>query len=492
MIKSKELLILIFSLIAVCAAAKTFKVGTFEYEIVKKGLYPNEVKLKKDNSSSTDIIIPVTVNYEGTEYTVGKIGNGAFKDNKRVMSVRIPESVYDLEMYAFKNLKTLRKVYAMPITGFSSEKLGKGKSISKKSSISGSSFLFGMGGLAACTARASANLSSIGVNGMNSPALSIGFSTFADCENLDSIDFSQRNTVVMVPTNLYGTKAWGFSYPFQNCKSLRSVVFGNVYFTDVDLKIFKGCHSLTNVVMSTVNPSPYKKLFEDDCPFMTQVYPEISGMSDSEYLAYLESKNISLPSNKPSAKEEKFIATDNNSIETNGIPFRMTEDIMPVPMQRRDKNDKVCALLKVSSPQRNLSFEGNVIGDVEYKNQSQYWVYLTPGSQKVRINAPGKTPVDVEFNDYGTHHVESKRIYEYTHQGELTQAIIINFAPAEATVLIDGVLYDSDNGNVNVDLPLGDHSYIVAARGYVTSEGVVKLRSDGPANINLNLTKSEN
>lgn len=446
---------------------KTFRVGNYEYETEKKGLYQNEVKLKKDLSSDVNVSIPETVNFEGVKYTVGIIDNEAFKDNKHVATILIPGSVHALGMNAFKNLKTLHKISALPAT--SELRAIVEKPLEQKQDLFPADF-------------------------------AVGFCAFANCENLDSIDFSKRKTIVLVPKNLYGTKAWGFSYPFENCKSLKSVVFGDVAFSDDGMNIFKGCHALESFITSTVNPSRFKKMVEPDCPFMTKVYPLISSMSETDYLAYLNkrdkgnngssevSKHTTVNGINEDATVRKDIARDISIV----VPqeFVITNDIMSVPLQRKDNNGNICALLKVVSTQNNLSFEGNIVGDVDYKNGNQYWVYVSPGSQKIKINAPGNTPKLITFNDYGVHHLDPKRIYEYSYIGVQTQKLRIVCTPVNSTVLIDGSLYDGENGIVEAELTLGEHSYIVASKGYVTSEGVVKLRSDGQTNININLTET--
>lgn len=468
--------IVILSLVTFISWGKTFRVGNYEYETVKNGLLPNTVKLKKDFSDELIANIPETVNFEGVKYTVGIIDNEAFKNNKRVETITLPGSVYALSINAFKNLKTLRRFKALPAT----EDL--------KSTV-----------IANSAKKEQAIMKETIKKGTNSflPELAIGFCAFANCENLDSIDFSARKTVVLVPKNLYGTKAWGFSYPFENCKSLKSVIFGDVVFTDDGMKIFKGCHSLANVLTSSTNPSRFKKLFEPDCPFMTNVYPKISSMSESEYLAFLNQT----PKTEPMV-QTTYVSSQvadriphNGTIDSEMMPvvnneFRTTADIMSFPIQRTDNNGNICSLLRVLSQQNNLSFEGNIVGDVEYKNQNQYWVYLSPGSKKIKINAPGIDPKEVDFNDYGIHHLESKRIYEYSYKGIPTQKLQILYSPAESMILIDGVITDGENGVVSVDLPLGEHSYIVAAKGYVSAEGVVKLKNEGQANLNINLTKT--
>ena len=54
------------------------------------------------------------------------------------------------------------------------------------------------------------------------------------------------------------------------------------------------------------------------------------------------------------------------------------------------------------------------------------------------------------------------------------QKLVINYTPKEAMVLIDSKPYKG-NGRVEAELPLGEHTYMIAATGYVTAEGMVKL-----------------
>lgn len=456
--KILHIILLILCFTNYSAWSKTFRVGDFEYETIKKGLLVNEVKLKKDCSHNPYAQIPETVTHEGTVYKVGIIDNNAFKDNKNISSVLVPGSVHLLNFLAFKNLKSLKNVTFLPATD---------------------------------------ELKSAIVNSSNEKSstpqvdLAIGFSAFANCENIEALDFSKRKTFVMVPKNLYGTKAWGISYPFENCKSLKSVIFSDVVFSDDGLKIFKGCHSLENIVTSTVNPSRFKKLFEPDCPFMTKVYPIISHMSENDYIAYINNtnnvKNDFSAENVPQG-EHKADEYEENKIADN-TSFSVTTDIMSIPIQRKDNNGVICALLKIYCPQNNLSFEGNIIGDVEYKNKNQYWIYLTSGSQKIKINSPGSKPVNLVFMDYGIHHLDSKRIYEYSYEGNHTQKLNIVYTPDNAIIIIDGVIYDGEKGLVDTFLPLGEHTYIIAAKGYVSVEGVIKLKSQGPTKINVDLIR---
>lgn len=457
----KTILFTIISLINICGYAKTFRVGDFEYETSKKSLYTNGVKLKKDYSNKQEVTIPETVYYAGQKYTVGSIDNNAFKDNKNIQQITVPGSVYFMDSFSFKGLKNLKMIKVQPATQELDDLIKDNLKKVKKLP----SFI---------------------------EDLVIGFSTFANCESLETIDLSERKTLIAIPKNLYGTKAWGMSYPFENCKSLKTVISGGIEFSTYNLKAFKGCHQLETLITGTTNPSKYEKLLEKDCPFMTQVFPKISGMSDEQYLTYLNDNSQSY-SIKEDQKQSSQINQEIKPIEVTmqGQQFRLTEDIMTIPMQRKDLNGNICALLKVMVPKKGLTFEGNVIGPVEHKNNNAYWVYLSPGTQKIKINIPGEKTKELDLNNYeGLNSFESKRVYEYSFDTSPTQEMTLRFSPKEATILIDGKLYDNGVGEVHVDLPLGEHSYIVAAKGYVTTEGIVKLTSNGPANIIVNLSQT--
>lgn len=318
------------------------------------------------------------------------------------------------------------------------------------------------------------------------PNLIVDLNAFFYCESLETIDLSDRRTLILEPKKLNG-KIFGST--FANCISLKTIIAGDIEFDSDNLKTFKGCHQLENVIIGKTNPSKYENRFEKDCPFMTEIFPKISKMSDEQYLSYIsnDSKTAETIEDNTQYPQDSH---NPNLVEMNGQgqKLRLSEDIMTVPIQRKDLNGNVCALIKVFVSKKGLTFDGNVIGAVEHKNGCQYWVYVSPGTKKVRINVPGEKQnvLDLdEYNDFQT--FESKKIYEYSFETLPTQEVSLKFAPKDATVLIDGKLYDNYNGEIHTHLPLGEHTYIIAAKGYVTTEGIVKLTSNGPANIIVNL-----
>lgn len=78
--------------------------------------------------------------------------------------------------------------------------------------------------------------------------------------------------------------------------------------------------------------------------------------------------------------------------------------------RKYDVNDEACALIKVQYPKAGATFEGNVVGDVEYKN-GEYWVYVSKGTKRFKIHLPDVPTIVVEFADYGVQQVESNTTY---------------------------------------------------------------------------------
>ncbi len=83
---------------------------------------------------------------------------------------------------------------------------------------------------------------------------------------------------------------------------------------------------------------------------------------------------------------------------------------MTVPMQKKDRNGEICALLKVRLPIAGVKFEGNVI---DYRfDVGEYLVYMSSGSRYLEIKCPNIKPLRVDFTDYtGIGRVASKTVY---------------------------------------------------------------------------------
>lgn len=91
--------------------------------------------------------------------------------------------------------------------------------------------------------------------------------------------------------------------------------------------------------------------------------------------------------------------------------FSMQMDPMTVPMQRKDNNGNICALVKVIIPSAKATFEGSLIGDCDFKT-SEYWCYLAPGSKHIKVKYPGCEPLLINFESLIGTGVKGSMIYE--------------------------------------------------------------------------------
>lgn len=88
----------------------------------------------------------------------------------------------------------------------------------------------------------------------------------------------------------------------------------------------------------------------------------------------------------------------------------LTTDISARTHRRYDMNDEACALVKVQFPNNGASFEGFVVGDAEFKS-NEYWVYVSPGSKRLKMHLPGYPTIEIEYATYGIPKLESNVTY---------------------------------------------------------------------------------
>lgn len=101
----------------------------------------------------------------------------------------------------------------------------------------------------------------------------------------------------------------------------------------------------------------------------------------------------------------------------------------------------------------------------------------------------------VTFPNYDVEKLESNRTYQLTmnasntRQNTQRQTLTIRYTPTSAMVLIDSKLVKGSKGMVKATLPVGQHSYMVICDGYESEEGMVKLKSSSPSNLQIALFK---
>lgn len=170
-------------------------------------------------------------------------------------------------------------------------------------------------------------------------------------------------------------------------------------------------------------------------------------------------------------------------------------DLTASTQMRRDANNDPCALVKVVLPHHGAEFEGNTVGDTRL-HTNEYWVYMTAGSKFLNVKVPVAKPLLVRFPDYGVDGLMPKTTYvldlELPQQPAQSvaaqQQVFINFSPATAMVVVNGKMLDTSGGTASTTLPADkEYSYMVAAKGYESSEGTFRLKSTAPTRLNIQL-----
>lgn len=183
------------------------------------------------------------------------------------------------------------------------------------------------------------------------------------------------------------------------------------------------------------------------------------------------------------------------------ISFTETTDHISGAERKKDFNGNYCALVKVQVLDNIQRVEGNKIGSIVNRGVEK-WVYMCRKSRNMRIHFQNHLPVRVVFGNYKVTELESNRVYELVIEipdAQKTQPIdyqppvsntkqqfVLNYTPENATVLIDSKPYPG-NGRIDVQLPTGEHTYLIAALGYSTAEGAFKLTEQAPRVITENL-----
>ena len=159
-------------------------------------------------SYSGGVIIPETIAFDGTTYSVTSIGDGAFANHSGLTSVTIPNSVTSIGNYAFFNCSGLTSV-----------------------TIPNSVTTIGEFAFAYCS-----GLTSVIFNAEKCTKM---ISAFSDCTNLTSLTIGDKVTIIP-------------NFAFPHCSKLTSVTIPNSV-TSIGDSAFNGCSGLTSVVVDKDN-----------------------------------------------------------------------------------------------------------------------------------------------------------------------------------------------------------------------------------------------
>ena len=245
-----------------------------------------------ESALSGDVVIPSSISYDSKTYSVTKIEEDAFRDNRNITSITIPDSVTSIERSAFSSCVKLvsvifagtPKITEIPPAAFISCDTLENINIPSSVTSIGSQAFDRCSSLVSITIPSSvtsisdyafdrcSSLTEINVDGNNTnfsdidgvlfnkaqteilkyPAgktvttynipesvTSIGYYAFQNCSSLTSITIPSRVTYIR-------------SYAFQDCSSLTTITIPSSV-TIIEVNAFSGCTNLKTVYCDSVN-----------------------------------------------------------------------------------------------------------------------------------------------------------------------------------------------------------------------------------------------
>ena len=175
--------------------------------------------------------------------------------------------------------------------------------------------------------------------------------------------------------------------------------------------------------------------------------------------------------------------------------FKLSETDLTANLQGTtvlDQNGEKCALIKVVTVAKGLTFDVGVLGvrKVDTSHVGEIWVYVPYGVRKITISHPQYG----QIRDYVVpENIEKARTYvmqlKVKKAPDNTQMLTVMYKPQNAIVVIDNKIMKGSNGVVNVKLPIGSHEYQVLAEGYDTENGTVNVKQSSPTKLVIELSR---
>ena len=274
-------LAVVVMLCGVTASAQQFEVDGIRYSLDYYGNYAIVFSSEAEGGYTGDIVIPSSVVYNGKNYQVKAIHESAFKENRNLTSVVIPEGITEIPYQGFYGCSNLVSV-AIP---------------QSVNAIFGSAFYNcrklvtitipeGVETIYKKTFQECRNLTSVVIpnsvtkiedyafdNCQNLTSVNIpncvnwlGAGVFRSCHKITSIDIPEGIYIIkseaftscweLVSVTLPSTLTTIESQAFQGCESLASITFPKTL-TEIGHSAFASCNSLTSIAIPSGVVGPY-------------------------------------------------------------------------------------------------------------------------------------------------------------------------------------------------------------------------------------------
>ena len=277
--KKQNSILFLFTLLISMVCTKSFahdiSVANADGKIIYYNYTNNRTELEVSSSYaySGNIVIPESVTYNGTTYSVTSIGNSAFFGCSNLTSITIPNSVMSIGEYAFNDCGGLTAVHISDLNAwcniqFSDNPLSyahhlylNGQEI-RNLLIPNSVTSIGASAFNGCSGLTSVTFSN--------SVTSIGSSAFTNCSGLTSVTIPNSVTSI-------GSSA------FYGCCSLTSISIPNSV-TSIGVRAFEGCSSLTSVALSKSMTSIESQTFYGCCSLTSISIPNsVTSIGDNAF-----------------------------------------------------------------------------------------------------------------------------------------------------------------------------------------------------------------
>ena len=179
--------------------------------------------------------------------------------------------------------------------------------------------------------------------------------------------------------------------------------------------------------------------------------------------------------------------------------FRLLENDLTANLQgtmQKDHNGEVAALIKVETTEQGFVFDGGMVGIVKtIQKTGEIWVYVPHGIKRMTIQHQQLGtlrdyyfPIAIEKAKTYQMKLTTGSVKTVTNVSVNQQFVMFQVTPANASVeLNDEALLVDEHGMASKRLPYGRYNYRVSCTDYHTQAGLVEVKADGKAVVNVSL-----